>query len=180
MKSNNTSSIVSLILLVALVAVGIFWFKPNLDETSALRVTERAREADKKTAEDQLATLQAAQANLQGAGEIEQQTVLTAVPERFEQDKLITLITDIASKNDVNIGSISFSIPLGSKEQLKKATVSISMTGNESDLIRLLKGLENSPRKMVVKNITVQFGTTEGMARVNFSISLETYFQAGL
>jgi Tfp pilus assembly protein PilO len=180
MKSQNSSSIISLILLVALVAVGIFWFKPNWDETGALRVTERAREADKKTAESELTTLQTAQANLQGAGEIEQQTVLTAIPERFEQDKLINLIAEIAQKNDVNIGSISFSIPLNSKEQLKKASINISMTGNQEDLIRLLKGLENSSRKLVVRTITVQFGETEGVARVNFSISLETYFQAGL
>jgi Tfp pilus assembly protein PilO len=180
MNSKNTSSIVSLILLVALVAAGMFWFRPNWDDVNALKVTEKARAAEKKTVEDQLAVLQQAQADLTGAGEVEQQTVLTAIPEKFSQDKLITLITEIARKNDVNIGSISFSIPVGSKEVLKKATVNLSMTGNSADLIRLLKGLENSSRKLVVKNITVQYGETEGMERVNFSITLETYFQGGL
>jgi len=180
MQSKKSSSIVSLILLVVLVGVGIFWFKPNLDEDNALKVTERARQDAKTQAESDLATLQQAQANLQNAGEIEQQTILTAIPEKLEQDKLITSISDIAQKNDVNIGSISFSIASGSKENIKKADINISMTGNEADLIRLLKGLESSPRKLVVQSITVQLGSTEGIERVNFSISLEAYYQTGI
>ncbi len=182
MKSNKTSSLISLILLVALVGVGMFWFKPTWDVTNALKVTERARAEEKKLAEDQLKSLQDAQANLAGAGEVQQQTVLAAIPERFEQDKLIILLADIARKNDVNIGSISFSAATsaGVAGEVKKGTISLSLTGNKSDLLRLLKGLENSARKLVVKNITVQFGETEGLERVNFSISMETYFQKGL
>lgn len=179
-NKKNSSSLISLLLLIGLVAVGIFWFKPNLDVAADLKVTEMAREQEKTQLEQELKTLQEAQVNLSGAGEIEQQTVLTAIPENYEQDKLINIITEIARKNDVNIGSISFSIPFSSTDVIKKGTISISMTGNENDLQRLLKGLENSPRKLVVRSITVQLGQTEGLERVNFSISLETYFQKGI
>lgn len=180
MEKNKSSSIISLVLLIALVGVGVFWFKPNWDEVSALKVTQNAREVAKAAAEAELALLQTAQTNLEGAGEINRETILTSIPERYEQDKLITMITEIARKNDVNIGSISFSVPLGSSELIKTASISLSMTGSEADLLRLLKGLENSPRKLVVKNITVQYGQTEGFERVNFSISMETFFQLGI
>lgn len=180
MNKKNSSSVISLILLLALIAVGVFWLKPNWDEVTALKVTEQARQTEKDQANQTLETLKLAQANLEGSSEVDRATVLTAIPENFEQDKLITLITEIARRNDVNVGSISFSIPFNSTDPIKRATVNISMAGSEGDLLRLLKGLESSSRKMLVKNITVQFGKTEGLERINFNISLETYFQGGI
>lgn len=178
--NKKNSSIISLVLLLALVVIGLFWFKPNLDDVTALQVTEQARRNDRDQLTQTLETLKSAQAKLAGSGEISQATVLTAIPEKLEQDKLLSLITDIASKNDVNVGSISFAIPFNSNEAIKKATVNISMTGSEGDLQRLLKGLENSSRKLLVKNITVQFGRTENLERINFNISVEAYFQKGI
>jgi Tfp pilus assembly protein PilO len=180
MNKKNSSAIVSLILLLALVGVGVFWLKPNWDEVTALKVTEQARQAAKDEANKTLESLKQAQATLEGSSEIDRSTVLTAIPENFEQDKLINLITDIARRNDVNVGSISFSIPFGSQDAIKKATISLSMTGSEGDLLRLLKGLETSSRKMLVKSVTVQFGRTEGLERINFNISMDTYFQGGI
>lgn len=180
MNKKNSSSIISLILLLLLVVIGVFWFKPNWDDVSALKVTEQARQAEKEQITQTLETLKSAQAKLAGGGEISRATVLTSIPEKLEQDKLISSITEIARKNDVNIGSISFSIPFNSSESIKKATISISMTGSEGDLQRLLKGLESSSRKLLVKNVTVQFGRTEGLERINFNISVETYFQSGI
>lgn len=180
MKKDNKSSIASLLLVLAVIAVGLFWFKPNWDEQSALKVTEKARETDKAAVETTLKGLQEAQANLAGASEITQQTVLASIPEKLEQDRLIDQISKIAKDNDVNLSSISFSIPLNSVELIKKATINLSMTGGEDDLLRLLKGLENNPRKLVVKSVTVQFGQTEGIKRVNFNVSLDAYFQTGI
>lgn len=177
MNKNSNSSVISLVLLLALVGVGIFWFKPNWDDVSALKLTERARQSDFDQSNKDLDALKLSQANLAAGSEIDQQTVLTAIPERFQQDKLITEINDIAKKNNVNIGSISFSVPLNSQEVIKKSTISISLTGDQDALMRMLKGLEYNARKMVVKSITVQYGQTEGYARINFNISLETYFQ---
>lgn len=180
MQDKKNSSIVSLLLLAALVAVGLLWLKPNLDQNSALSLVERERQQTREQLQQELVSLQSAQASLAAASEIEQATVLAAIPENYEQDKLINLITEIARKNDVNIGSISFSIPFNSAETVKKGGVSISMTGSEADLMRLLKGLESSTRKLVVKSITVQLGQTEGLERANFSLSVDTYFQKGI
>lgn len=180
MKDKKKSSLISLLLLLALVAAGLLWLKPNLDQTAALKLTEDERWQTREQLRADLQNLQFAQASLSAASEIEQSTVLAAIPESYEQDNLINLITEIARKNDVNIGSISFSIPFGSNEPVKKGGVSISMTGTEADLLRLLKGLENSVRKLVVKSITVQLGQTGGIDRANFSIAIDTYFQKGI
>lgn len=180
MNKKNNSAVISLLLLLALVAVGIFWFRPNFDEVNALKVTEQARQNDIDQLNQTLNTLKATQANLAAGTEIDQQAVLAAIPERFQQDQLIIDINDISQKNGVNIGSISFSAPMNSQEAVKKATINISMTGDQDALMRLLKGLENNARKMVVKSITVQYGQTEGVSRINFNVSLETYFQKGI
>lgn len=180
MNKKNNSSVISLLLLLTLVGVGMFWFKPNLDEVSALRLTEQARQSDLDQSNKTLDTLTQTQANLAAGTEVEQQTVLSAIPENFQQDKLITEINAIAQKTDVNIGSISFSAPINSTETVKKASINISLTGDQEALMRLLRGLENDARKMVVKSITVQYGQTEGLSRINFNVSLETYFQKGI
>jgi len=81
MNKKNSSSVTSLFLLLALVGVGIFWFKPNWDEVSAYQITEQARQNDVDTANQTLNTLKQAQANLASSSEVDQQTVLTAIPE---------------------------------------------------------------------------------------------------
>ena len=181
-KTKN-SSLISLLLLLVLLVVGLFWFKPNFDEVNALRANEQAKEEVKKATEATLQSLKDAQANLEQAGEINRETVLVAIPENYEQDKLITTINEIASKNTVNIGSISFTVPFSAntaQEGVRKSTISVSLTGDEDDLLKFLRGIENSSRKMIVKGITVQYGQTSGLERINFSITMETYFQSGI
>ena len=72
-KNKKSSSIVSLVLLIVLVAIGFFWFKPNWDDVTALKVTETSRQEAKTSALSELETLKAAQTNLAGAGEIERE-----------------------------------------------------------------------------------------------------------
>jgi len=180
METNNKSSVISLLLLLLLVVVGVFWLKPNWDEVSALNTTLEARQNEKATLDSDLQNLQAAQQTLNQGTEVSQQMVLDAIPEKFQQDQLIIQITDIAKKYSINMSSISFSIPLNSTDPIKKATINVSMTGSEGDLLLFLKGLENNLRKLVVKNITVQFGSSGDPNQVNFNISMETYFQGGL
>jgi Tfp pilus assembly protein PilO len=179
-QNNNKSSVLSLVLILVLILSGIFWMKPNWDEVSALNVTLQNRETEKKGLEDDLQKLQTAQTSIDQGSEINKEIVLAAIPEKFQQDQLITQITGIAKKYDVNMSSISFSIPVNSAEQLKTATISVSMTGSEGDLLRFLKGLESNARKLVVKNVTVQFGSSGDLQRVNFNITLETFYQGGL
>ena len=179
-EEKKQSPIISLLLLAAIVLVGLLWLKPNMDQVSALRLVEREREQTSSQLQSELSSLQSARATLSGASEIDQVTVLAAIPENFEQDNLINQISEIARKYDVNIGSISFSIPFSSSEEVKRGGVSISMTGTESDLLRLLSGIENNARKLVVRSITVQLGQTGGYDRANFSIAIDTFFQKGI
>lgn len=178
--TNQKSNIANLLLLLVLVGVGVFWFKPNWDEVSALKTTEQAKQEAKNALESQLKSLQEAQANLSETSEVNRETVLAAIPEGYQQDKLINEIVAIAKKNDITLSSISFSVPVNSQDAIKKSTISLSMTGTEGDLLTLLKGLENNARKLVVKNVTVQLGKTGDFSRANFNISMETYYQQSL
>ncbi|MCC6643539.1 type 4a pilus biogenesis protein PilO [Candidatus Peregrinibacteria bacterium] len=178
--TNQKSNVFSLLLLLLIVAIGLFWFKPNWDEVSALQVTETAKATQKDALAKQIQELKDAQANLAGTSEINQATVLTAIPENYGQDQLINQIVDIAKKNDVNLSSISFSVQTNSQDAIKKSTISLSMTGSEADLLRLLRGLESNPRKLVVRNVTVQLGRTENLERANFNISMDAFYQKGI
>lgn len=181
-QAKNNSSLVSLLLLLVLIVIGVFWFKPNFDQVGTLNTEKATKEEQKKALDAQLATLTQASATLDQTGEISKEAVLAAIPEHYEQDKLITTINDMARKNSINIGSISFSVPSGGNSDggIQKSTISVSLTGSEQNLINFLKAVEMNPRKMVVKNITVQLGQADGQASTNFSLSMETYFQSGI
>jgi len=179
-KQNNTSTVVSLVLVLAILMGGFFWLKPNWDEVSALNLTLQARETTKQSTEVELQKLKDAQTTLDQGSEITKETVLTAIPDKFSQDQLITQITDLTKKFDINMSSISFSIPINSNEVIKKATMNVSMTSSEGDFLSFLNALENNARKLVVKNITVQFGSSGDLNRVNFNVSMEAFFQGNL
>ena len=179
-KQNNTSTIISLVLVMAILMGGFFWLKPNWDEASALDITLKSRQTDKQTVEAELQKLKDAQTTLDQGSEINRETVLAAIPDKFSQDQLINQITDLTKKYDIAMSSISFSVPVNSNEVIKKASLNVSMTSSEGDFLSFLSALENNARKLVVKNITVQFGSSGDLKRVNFNVSMETYFQGSL
>lgn len=180
MNNKNQSSIISLVLLLIIVVIGLLWFKPNWDKVRALQVTEKARQETLNTTQKTLDDLKLAQEEIAGSSEIDQEMVLTSIPENFNQDLLINDLNSIAKDTNVNIGSVSFSAPTTSSETIKRATINMSLTGGNDELIRFLKGIENNSRKITVKSITVQYGQIEEITRINFNLSMETYFQNAL
>lgn len=174
---SNKSSMISLLFLVLILVVGLVFLKPTWDEFTQLNLGLQEKEAQKASLETKLQNLHNLQANFDASTEVAKTKTLSAIPERLEQDKLITQLTDIAKKNDVVLKSVSFSIPVLSQEKIKKAIVSANLAGGYGDLISFLKGIEGNDRKLVVKSITVQFGQTEGIARANFNVSMEAYYQ---
>ncbi|MGL5831204.1 MAG: type 4a pilus biogenesis protein PilO [Candidatus Altimarinota bacterium] len=179
-NKSNKNSIISLVLMLALLAVGLFWAKPTWDEAAGIRTALESRQTELDALQTQLNELQSSQTNLEGGSEVANNSLLTAIPENFEQDKLIEQIVGIVSRYQLNLNSISFSIPLGSTDNVKRAGVNVSLTGEKRDLLAFLKGIESNPRKLYVKSVTVQVGQSEETDLVNFSISMDTFFQAGI
>lgn len=176
-NNSNKSSLISLLLLVFILVVGLVFLKPTWDDVTQLNLGKEEKQTKKTSLQTELQNLRNLEANFQSGTEVGKSKVLSAIPERLEQDKLITQITNIAKKNDVVLNSISFSIPATSTQAIKKATVSANLAGGYSDLISFLRSIEGNERKLIVKAVTVQFGQTEGIARANFNVSMEAYYQ---
>jgi len=177
MENNNRSSIISLVLVLIIAGVVALLFRPIWEEVSQLQMGFNDKQSQKVALESQLQTLRGAQADLEAKTEVNKIKTLDAIPQRFEQDALITKLNQIASQNTVVVNSVSFNVPVGSTEVIKKAQINVNVTSDESKLISFLKDIEESDRKMTVKTITVQFGQTDGKKRANYTLSLETFYQ---
>lgn len=183
MNSNaqRTYSLLTLLAVVLLLVGSVFYIKPTWDDLTSLTVGRDEKQVQKDTLNKQLQDLQALQQSLQQSSEVSQQTTLNAIPERLEQDKLILDLTSIAQKNDIVLNGVNFGVATNSADKIKKATVNANLTGDMSGLLSFLKGLESNERKLLVKSVTVQSGqTTTGVARVNFNVTMESYYQESI
>ncbi|MFO0781183.1 MAG: type 4a pilus biogenesis protein PilO [Candidatus Gracilibacteria bacterium] len=173
----NQNSVLPIVLLAVVFFGALFFVKPLWDDVGSLSLGRD----DKMQQRDQLSTelqhLQTIQQSMNEASEVSRQTTLNAIPQRLDQDKLITDLTTIAKTNDIILNSVTFSINAASTEKIKRATMNANLTGNLSGLLDFLKGVEANARKMSVKTVSVQTGTTDtGIPRVNFNINLDTYY----
>lgn len=179
-NKSNKNSIISFVLILALLGIGLLWAKPTWDEAAGIRTALQARQTEMDSLQTQLNDLQSSQTDLENGSEVGNARLLTAIPENLEQDKLIEQIVGIVNKYQLNMNSISFNIPVGSSDNVKTAGVNVSLTGVKRDLLSFLKGIESNARKLHVKSVTVQVGQNEDTDLVNFSISMDTYFQKGI
>ncbi|MBD3270234.1 type 4a pilus biogenesis protein PilO [Candidatus Peregrinibacteria bacterium] len=173
-------ALINLLLLAALIVVLFAWTLPVNGEVSELNEELRQEIAVKENLENRLDEIRGAGENLDSASEIERSRIFTAIPENLRQDQLIDQINNIARKNQVSISSISFGIPVGSEDSIKKATINISLSAEQKDLINFLKDIENNPRKLVVNSVTVQFSTVDDIDVINFNISMDAYYQEAI
>ena len=107
------------------------------------------------------------------------ETSLSAIPEKLEEDKLITDLADISRKNDITLNGVNFGIPVNAGPgKVAKVSVNANLTGTESALVGFLRGIEANSRKLVVRSITVQLGTSDtGVTLASFNVTMETYYQ---
>jgi len=175
---SSRMSLLTLLVFIIILLGAIFYVKPLWDDVSSLSMGRDEKQVQKGTLSQQLSDLQSVQQSLGGASEVSRQTTLDAIPQRLEQDKLIKDITGIAQKNDIILNGVTFGVTTNSTERIKRATVSANLTGDMGTLLGFLKGIESNPRKMLVRNVTVQTGQTEtGIPRVNFNVNIEAYYQ---
>lgn len=171
--------LIALLFFLLTLLGAVFYVKPLWDEVSSLSLGRDDKLNQKTLLTQKLTDLQKLQQGLDVGSEISKQTTLAAIPEKLEQDTLLLELTDIALKNDVALNGINFSISTAQiPGQVSKVGINTNLTGNESDLVAFLKGVEANPRKIVVKSITVQLGESSlGLSQVNFNLSMESYYQ---
>ncbi|HLG25920.1 MAG TPA: hypothetical protein VI588_04015 [Candidatus Gracilibacteria bacterium] len=172
-------SLVTLALFALAFVGGLFYTKPLWDEVGSLQKGRDDKVVQRRELNDQLVELQKVQQELNLSSEVSKETTLAAIPEKLDQDEIIRELAAISAQNDVILNGVNFAVPQAPVEgQITSSTVNGNFTGNESQLVSFLKDIEGGSRKMVVKSIAVQFGTTDlGIPRVNFNLTMETYFQ---
>lgn len=171
------SFITFLVVLVVFLG-GLFYVKPLLDEVGKFAQASDQMQGQKNALTKQLEELQKIQKTFDQSTEVSKQISLNAVPERFDEDRLIVELTQMAQKNDVILNSISFGVAVASTEKIKRADINTNITGSLSNFSSFLKSLEGAERKIIVKSVTAQTSQTDaGAARANFNISAETYYR---
>lgn len=179
-KAESSPLNIIAIVLFLIVLLGSFMVvQPMWAEVGSLKKGNEEKQSEKTQLYQQLTELQAIQQELNDSSEVVQTKTLDAIPERYDQDELIRDVTNIVEANKIKLDSISFGVPLQiSPGQIVTSTLGLSFTGTSSQLMDILRDIEASPRKMLVKNIAVAFGKTElGTKTVTFSLNIETYSQ---
>ncbi len=173
----SSKNLLTLIVFLVVFIGAVFYVKPLWDDVSSLSLGRDDKMQQKEQLTNQLKSLQDIQQSMSQSSEVSQQTTLNAIPQRLEQDKLITDLTGIATANDIALNSVNFTINAASSDRIKKAGVNANLTGDLGGLLGFLKGVESSTRKLSVKTISVQTGTTDtGIPRVNFNVNMEAYY----
>ena len=177
-NQSSKTTLYTLVVFIVFLLGGVFYVKPLWDDVGSLTLGRDDKMAQKEQLSQEVVDLQTLQQTLNTSSEVTRETTLSAIPQRFEQDKLILDLTSIAQKNDIGLNSVNFSVSTGSTERVKKATVNANLTGDLGSLLGFLKGVESNQRKLVVKTVAVQTGATDtGIPRVNFNVNMETYYQ---
>ena len=176
-EQNNQKFLPALIIFIVVLIGAVFFVKPLWGEVNDLSTGRDEKLQQKDQLTGQLQNLQEIQKAMTEGSEVAQQTTLNSVPQRFEQDKLISDLTTIAKAKNIVLNSVNFSVNAASTDRVKKATVNANLTGDLGGLLDFLKGVEANARKLSVKTVSVQSGTTDtGIPRVNFNVNMETYY----
>lgn len=170
-------SLVALLVFAVVFVAAVFYLKPLWSEVDKLAVSRDELQSKKDSLMSELKNLEEAAKNLEQSTEVGRNLSLNAIPERFEEDRLIVDLTRVAQKNDFTINGINFGLNGATADKVKRASININVSGAFGAITGFLKSLENMERKVVVKSIAVQTGQTEsGIARANFNVTAEVYY----
>lgn len=171
-------SVISLILFILAFAGAWFYVRPEWAAVAAMEQNRDVLRTERDTTNAKLVELQQLQQELSTASEVSQETSLAAIPQKFDQDELLRELSALALSEDMVLNSLNFSIPdVSGAAEIASAQLNLNVTGSQSNLIDFLRAIETSSRKMLVRSITVQLGESVLGGRVNFNLSVETFFQ---
>lgn len=174
-RTSTTLNLLSVALLLAVVLGLLFFVNPMRTEIGLLEtnLTEKELQVDDLSAK--VAELEAIREEVGSSG-ISEDKLLTQVPEGVSQDELIVDLSEVSIAAGIELHGMSFSI-VENEEGVGVITVSASFDGDYEDLIGFLQAIEDSARKIKVKSINVQLSSEDDVAKANFSLLMEAYYQ---
>ncbi|HCW32785.1 MAG: hypothetical protein UT55_C0068G0011 [Candidatus Peregrinibacteria bacterium GW2011_GWE2_39_6] len=177
-KSSTSTLIAAGFLILAILITALLWL-PTRDNTQILKENLTTKNTELTQINTQVASLVDLEANLP-VSEVERQRILAKVPIALNQDQLVKDISAIANSVGISLNSVTFALsPSEQKEQANVVNMVANFAGDYNNLIALLEAIERNNRLLKVSSIGVQLGETsdEGKQQMNFSVSLESYYQ---
>lgn len=179
--SSSRFPVVSLVLILAAFAGAVFYVRPLWDDVASMQKNRDVAALERTELQEELVTLQGLQQSLEASSEVSQETTLAAIPETLDQDSLLEELSAIARRNDIILNNVNFGVSSSSiPGAVTPVSMNASLTGSRTGLIGFLRGVESSSRKMLVKNISVQFGEVLSFQRVSFNLNMEAYYQGAI
>lgn len=117
----------------------------------------------------------------QGSGdgslsEVEAKELAERIPQKLEQDIIVSDINKMAKAADVNFNALTFS--LQKKSALPTVNISAGFQGPAANLTRFLSMIEKNQRKFVIKDASISRSTSSGGVEVvQLNLNIESYYQ---
>ena len=169
----NKKSHFGLILILLAIAMLQFWVLPLNAKIKVQKETlaEKDSEIAKIVGENNIVAKEIV------LTEIDKNLLKELIPQGFDQDKLIKIINDIATKNLTQINSISFNKAIvDQNNEIQAIQLSLSGSTNKNNFDAFTRSLESSNRGFIIKNISVNYNEIEALTQASFSLNIEAYF----
>lgn len=165
--------LIGTLLLVAAAFVFFFHTLPTNKQTDALKNILIELKNDVSKMENEIAGVPAADSEV---SEVERKELFRAIPEKLEQDIIISDLDLLIKTADVSFNALTFN--LQKSENLPAVTINGGFQGTSANSIRFLKMLEVNPRKFIIKNVNVSRAETDdGLDIVNLTVTLQAFYR---
>lgn len=106
--------------------------------------------------------------------EIETRDLKLAIPQTMEQEKLIQELERISKAAAVEISKINFALG-------RELNITLEMNAPPRNMIRFLKMIEVTPRKLIIKRAEIRHEETEGgLELLKANLQIKAFYQVGL
>ncbi len=173
-KTSTFMNLLSVILLLIVIVAAVFYINPMKQDVSALAIQLESKEAQVSELMARVVELETLRDEIGKSGATEGKLLLQ-VPSGMDQSGIIADLNDLAAEAGVALNGMSFSAVEG--EESGVLWISASFDGDYEDLITFLQAVEDNPRKIRVKAISVQLSEEDAVAHASFSLLMEAYYQ---
>ncbi len=165
--------LVGTLLLIAAAFVFFFHTLPANKQTNVLKNTLAELKNDVSKMENEIAGVQIENSEV---SEVERKELFRAIPEKLEQDIIISDLGLLIKTADVSFNALTFN--LQKSGDLPAVIINGGFQGTQSNAIRFLKMLEINPRKFIIKNVNVSRAETDGgLDIVNLTVTLQAFYR---
>ncbi|MDP4007957.1 MAG: type 4a pilus biogenesis protein PilO [Candidatus Peregrinibacteria bacterium] len=175
----NKKNIISLILVLAILVVYMYYIQPSRGVLAQDTQNLVASEQKLNDLKNSVAELESLKASIPESA-AQRQLLLAQVPTEVDQDGLIKDLNRLAQSRGIELKNIGFSLAKADPNtKVGVITMSTGFEGTYQDLINLLADIEKNARRMRVKNISVQVleVSRDVSANVTFTLAIESYYQ---